>query len=53
MKPSIPRGTRDMNPAEMQKRNYIFDVIIVKYMTLSGRKSYLPIVLINFQPVCY
>jgi histidyl-tRNA synthetase len=27
MKPSIPKGTRDMNPAEMQKRNYIFDTI--------------------------
>lgn len=27
MKPSIPRGTRDFSPAEMQKRNYIFDVI--------------------------
>jgi histidyl-tRNA synthetase len=27
MKPSIPRGTRDFGPAEMQKRNYIFSVI--------------------------
>jgi len=27
MKPSIPKGTRDMNPAEMQKRNFIFDTI--------------------------
>lgn len=27
MKPSIPRGTRDFSPVEMQKRNYIFDVI--------------------------
>lgn len=35
MKPSIPRGTRDMNPAEMQKRNYIFDVI-KKYFRLYG-----------------
>lgn len=35
MKPSIPRGTRDMNPAEMQKRNYIFDTI-KKYFRLYG-----------------
>lgn len=27
MKPSIPRGTRDFGPAEMQKRNYIFSII--------------------------
>jgi histidyl-tRNA synthetase len=27
MKPSIPRGTRDFGPAEMQKRNFIFSVI--------------------------
>ncbi len=27
IKPSIPRGTRDFSPAEMMKRNYIFDVI--------------------------
>jgi len=27
MKPSIPRGTRDFGPAEMQKRQYIFDTI--------------------------
>lgn len=27
MKPSIPRGTRDFGPADMQKRNYIFSVI--------------------------
>ncbi len=27
MKPSIPKGTRDFNPAEMQKRQYIFSVI--------------------------
>lgn len=27
MKPSIPKGTRDFGPAEMQKRNYIFSVI--------------------------
>lgn len=27
MKPSIPRGTRDFGPADMQKRQYIFDII--------------------------
>src|SRR3954466_2262481 len=27
MKPSIPRGTRDFGPAEMQKRQYILDVV--------------------------
>jgi histidyl-tRNA synthetase len=27
MKPSIPRGTRDFGPAEMQKRQYIFSVL--------------------------
>ena len=27
MKPSIPKGTRDFGPAEMAKRNYIFDTI--------------------------
>ncbi|MFO8002062.1 MAG: histidine--tRNA ligase [Marinilabilia sp.] len=26
-KPSIPRGTRDFSPAEMVRRNYIFDTI--------------------------
>ncbi len=26
-KPSIPKGTRDFGPAEMHKRNYIFDTI--------------------------
>ena len=26
-KPSIPKGTRDFTPAEMVRRNYIFDVI--------------------------
>lgn len=26
-KPSIPKGTRDFSPAEMLKRNYIFDTI--------------------------
>ncbi|MBV6654273.1 MAG: histidine--tRNA ligase, partial [Mameliella sp.] len=27
MKPSIPKGTRDFGPAEVLKRNYIFDTI--------------------------
>jgi histidyl-tRNA synthetase len=27
MKPSIPKGTRDFGPAEVIKRNYIFDII--------------------------
>jgi len=27
MKPSIPKGTRDFGPAEMQKRQYIFDIV--------------------------
>ena len=26
-KPSIPKGTRDFNPSEITKRNYIFDII--------------------------
>lgn len=27
VKPSIPKGTRDFSPEEMEKRNYIFDTI--------------------------
>jgi len=27
LKPSIPKGTRDFSPAEMMRRNYIFDAI--------------------------
>ena len=27
MKPSIPKGTRDFSPAEMARRNYIFNTI--------------------------
>jgi histidyl-tRNA synthetase len=27
MKPSIPKGTRDFGPAEMQKRQYILDIV--------------------------
>lgn len=39
MKPSIPRGTRDFGPAEMQKRHYILNII---------RKNY---ELFGFQPI--
>ena len=31
MKPSIPKGTRDFSPAEMLKRNFIFDTIRAVY----------------------
>lgn len=34
-KPSIPKGTRDFSPAEMAKRNYIFDTI-KEVFTLHG-----------------
>src|SRR6201996_6383132 len=27
IKPSVPKGTRDFSPAQMAKRNYIFDTI--------------------------
>ena len=30
-KPSIPKGTRDFNPSEIAKRNYIFDIIKEKF----------------------
>ncbi len=30
-KPSIPKGTRDFTPTEMNRRNYIFDTIISLY----------------------
>src|SRR4051812_25603755 len=39
MKPSIPKGTRDFSPAEMVRRNYIFDTI----RTVFQRYGYLPI----------
>jgi histidyl-tRNA synthetase len=38
-KPSIPNGTRDFSPAEMVKRNYIFDTI----KSVFQRYGYLPI----------
>ncbi|MCD8206852.1 MAG: histidine--tRNA ligase [Bacteroidales bacterium] len=38
-KPSIPKGTRDFGPAEMAKRNYIFDTI----RDVFGTFGYVPI----------
>ena len=38
-KPSIPKGTRDFSPAEMVKRNYIFNII----KEIFQRYGYLPI----------
>ncbi len=38
-KPSIPKGTRDFGPAEMAKRNYIFDTI----RNVFGTFGYVPI----------
>ena len=38
-KPSIPKGTRDFSPAEMSKRNYMFDVIKRVFRTY----GYLPL----------
>lgn len=38
-RPSIPKGTRDFSPAEMVKRNYIFDTIKKVYQ----RYGFLPI----------
>jgi histidyl-tRNA synthetase len=32
-KPSIPKGTRDFTPAEVIKRNYIFDIIKKNFQT--------------------
>lgn len=31
IKPSVPKGTRDFSPAEMAKRNYIFDTIKIVF----------------------
>jgi histidyl-tRNA synthetase len=39
MKPSIPKGTRDFSPLEMQRRNYIFDTI----KTVFHKHNYIPI----------
>ncbi len=38
-KPSIPKGTRDFSPAEMVKRNYIFDTV----KSVFQKYGYLPI----------
>ncbi|AYN67851.1 histidine--tRNA ligase [Euzebyella marina] len=32
-KPSIPKGTRDFAPSEVQKRNYIFDIVRKRFET--------------------
>ena len=32
-KPSIPKGTRDFSPAEVTKRNYIFDIVKKHFQT--------------------
>lgn len=39
MKPSIPRGTRDFGPAEMQKRQYIFNILKTNFQLF----GYMPI----------
>ncbi|CDN30905.1 Histidyl-tRNA synthetase [Mucinivorans hirudinis] len=39
MKPSIPKGTRDFSPAEMSRRNYIFDTV----RTVFRRYGYEPL----------
>jgi histidyl-tRNA synthetase len=39
MKPTIPKGTRDFSPIEMQRRNYIFDTI----KKVFNNHSYIPI----------
>ena len=30
-KPSIPKGTRDFSPSEIRRRNYIFDIVKLKF----------------------
>ncbi len=41
-KPSIPKGTRDFSPAEMTKRNYIFDTIKAVYRLYGFRQIETP-----------
>ena len=41
-KPSIPKGTRDFSPAEMAKRNYIFDTIKDVYALYSYQQIETP-----------
>jgi histidyl-tRNA synthetase len=38
-KPNIPKGTRDFGPAEMARRNYLFDII----RTVFNHHGYVPI----------
>ena len=30
-KPSIPKGTRDFSPSEIRRRNFIFDIVKLKF----------------------
>ena len=30
-KPSIPKGTRDFSPSEIRRRNFIFDIVKIKF----------------------
>ena len=41
-KPSIPKGTRDFSPAEMARRNYIFDTIREVYRLYGFRQIETP-----------
>ena len=41
-KPSIPKGTRDFGPAEMARRNYIFDTIRSVYALYGFRQIETP-----------
>ena len=41
-KPSIPKGTRDFGPAEMSRRNYIFDTIRSVYALYGFRQIETP-----------
>lgn len=41
-KPSIPKGTRDLSPIEMAKRNYIFDTIRSVYSLYGFRQIETP-----------
>jgi len=42
MKPSIPKGTRDFSPAEMAKRNYIFNTIKGVFQTYGFKQIETP-----------
>ena len=41
-KPSIPKGTRDFGPAEMSRRNYIFDTIRSVFRTFGYQEIQTP-----------